>query len=423
MFKALFAMLFGGWPSDLPRLYPDLDETQLALFLSDEDYQRIKAFDTFYILPFVAEGKDETQTCFGLGLAKLMIRNLMLLNDVSIHGPEDTPAIFHEMAADHAAQNPRASYVSGLASFDDRGFHLSVDVFRRGKAKVSRSVSELDFGAFLKTCTTTIGEAIGSQLELTVEGGWTVGQPADPESLIRCGELQFHYDREDSAGKAPAAERALAADPTFVVPAWEIDGDLPRARKSYLEGLRRDPFNAQLCFLTFCNVWKSQHPQPEAVQFCRRAIELSPGHGKAHMCVPHSAPRNISMICHSELGYRLLPGNSFAVNNYTVYLNDHGAPADKLIELGEEGIAMDPCDPGSYMRLIELHLNLGNTRAALRIAERLQKLYEPRYNERALYCLRQNPEVARLIDSGEYDPAAENRKLIADLRREARREK
>jgi hypothetical protein len=56
------------------------------------------------------------------------------------------------------------------------------------------------------------------------------------------------------------------------------------------------------------------------------------------------------------------------------------------------------------------------------MAERLQDLYEPEYNERTLYCLRQNPEVARRIDSGEYDPAAENRKLIAQLRAPAKQQ-
>ena len=32
--------------------------------------------------------------------------------------------------------------------------------------------------------------------------------------------------------------------------------------------------------------------------------------------------------------------------------------------------------------------------------------------------LRQNPELGRLLDTGQYDPAAENRTLIANLRRE-----
>src|SRR5690349_18751006 len=85
MFQALFGWLFNSWPADLPRLYPDLDPKQLAQFLKKEDYLRIKKFENFYILPFVAEGCDEETTCFGLGLAQLMIRNLMLLSDVSVH--------------------------------------------------------------------------------------------------------------------------------------------------------------------------------------------------------------------------------------------------------------------------------------------------------------------------------------------------
>jgi hypothetical protein len=41
-------------------------------------------------------------------------------------------------------------------------------------------------------------------------------------------------------------------------------------------------------------------------------------------------------------------------------------------------------------------------------------------NERTRYCLRQNPELARLMDTGQYNPAAETRRLIASLRRDLR---
>jgi hypothetical protein len=116
------------------------------------------------------------------------------------------------------------------------------------------------------------------------------------------------------------------------------------------------------------------------------------------------------------LGYRLLPGNSFAVNNYTISLTRAGAPVARLIELAEEGIAHDPNDPGNYERILELQIDQQDYGAALATAERLQRLYEPKMNERALYCLRQNPERARQIEQGEYDPAAENRRRIAALR-------
>jgi hypothetical protein len=93
------------------------------------------------------------------------------------------------------------------------------------------------------------------------------------------------------------------------------------------------------------------------------------------------------------------------------------APAAKRIELAEEGIEADSRDPGSYLRLIELCSDLGDHKTALATAERLQQLFEPKIDERALYCLRQNPRMAQLIDSGEYDPVADNRRRIAELRK------
>src|SRR5262249_30979531 len=143
-------------------------------------------------------------------------------------------------------------------------------------------------------------------------------------SLLRLGELNRRIDRKAKKEKGRAAQEVLARDPNFPLAAWEVDSELPEARAVYLEALRRDPYNAQLCFETFCAVWRSQRPQPEALQFCRKAIELSPGHGKAHMCAPHAAPPEANMLRHSELGYRLLPGNSFAINNYILNLRRRG---------------------------------------------------------------------------------------------------
>lgn len=273
------------------------------------------------------------------------------------------------------------------------------------------------FRTFLLECSYAIAELLGSNVGETAEKAWRVAQPRDAQSLIRLGRLHLDFDRRQMAERGRAALRLLDDDPDFIVAMWDFDEELPGAREHYFEGLRRDPYNAQLCFLTFCTVWKSRGPQPEALQFCRRAIALSPGHGKAHMCAPHTAQRPVDLLRHSELGYRLLPGNSFAVNNYTIALARANAPAEKRIELAEEGIENDPHDPGSYDRLIELYTRLGDYRNALATARRLQKLYEPTMHERTLYCLRQNPERARLLAARAWDPAAENRKRIAELRR------
>lgn len=414
--KRLFGWFFGGWPRDLPRFYPEADELRLAEFMSRADYALARSLDNVYVLPFAGEDDDEEQDAFGFGLSRLMIRNLMLLRDASIHGPEDTPRSASVSAAALAASNRKSCYVSGAANFGESGFSLRFEVRRPGRATTGGAVSHADFAPFVRECAAAIGRGLGSRLETSVPDAWETGQPRDLRSLLRYGLMGVRFDRSETAARARAAREALSDDPNFVLPAWEIDDELPEARPAYLEALRRDPHNAQLCFLTFCSVWLSKGPQPEAVQFCRKAIELACGHGKAHMCAPHAAPPHADMLRHSELGYRLLPGNPFAVNNYVLYLRQIGAPPSELVELAKEGIAVDPCDPGNYDQAISLCCEQEAFREALEIAERLQALFEPEMDERALYCLKQNPERARQLNAGEYDPATENRDRIAQLR-------
>lgn len=405
-----------GDPAGVPMLYPDLDPLQLERFLTDLDYAHIKSFDNVYILPFGRRDDEPAQMAFGFGLSRFMIRNLMLLRDVSIHGPEDTAEVPYEEVRRVVQAHPQSCHVTGVAHFGQDGYSLKVEAHRPGRPVSSTRAEHRKFGVFLNICSTAIARLLGGQVDDPIVEGWNTARPRDTESLVRLGRIHLDFDRRQTAERGLAVKKLVQLDPHFVVPLWDIDEEAPEARRHYFAGLRRDPYNAQLCFQTFCAVWTSKGPQPEALQFCRRAIELSPGHGKAHMCAPHAAQRPAEMLRHSELGYRLLPGNSFAVNNYTLALNRANAPVAKRIELAEEGVANDPCDPTSYDRLIELYTGVGDYEKALATAVRLQKLYEPKMNERALYCLRQNPQRARLIDAGQYDPAAANRRRIAELR-------
>src|SRR6185503_13658037 len=154
----MFQWLFGtSWPDDVPRFYPDLNAMQLAEFLSDEEFERIKSFENVYIVPFGAADGDPQQAGFGFALSRLLIRNLMLLDDVSIHGPEDTPDAGPETVPYLAASNRLSSYVGGVASCDDDGFTLHVDVYRPNHDRGSAKVQASDLGVFVRKCGTTIG--------------------------------------------------------------------------------------------------------------------------------------------------------------------------------------------------------------------------------------------------------------------------
>jgi hypothetical protein len=401
----------------IPNLFPGLDPLHLERFLTDRDYARVRSFDNVYILPLFSRKSEPAQKCFGLGLSRLLIRNLMLLRDISIHGPEDTAEVPCETIRNLVETQPRSCHVTGVAKVEDDGYSLHISAHRPGRQVQSTRVRQADLPAFLRESSAAVAALLGSKVSDEVAKAWSVGQPRDANSLVQLGKIHIDFKRHQTVERDRTAKNLVRVDPGFVVALWDYDDALPGVKREYLRALRRDPYNAQLCFLIFCAVWTSKGPQPEALQFCRKAIELSPGHGKAHMCAPHAAQQPVEMLRHSELGYRLLPGNSFAVNNYSSALARAKAPAAIRLELCEEAIATDPRDPGGYLRLIELSSSLADHRTALATAERLQRLFEPSVDERALYCLRQNPRIAKLIDSGKCDPAAENRRRIADLRR------
>lgn len=416
--RQLFGRYLGGAAADsgVPNFYPDLQPLQLEQFLTQAEFLRIKAFENVYILPFVSEKSEVWQKCFGVGLSRLMIRDAMLLRDVSIHGPEDTPLAPYESLEEVTSKDKKSSYVCGVVDFDERGLSLHLELHRPGQQITKVRVQNRDFALFLEECAMAIARALGSRVDDATCAAWKVAQPTDPELLVEMGRIILSFPRDQIAERGRAALELLAEHPDFVMALWEIDEELSYAREKYLEGLKRDPFNAQLFFLLFCIVWESKKPQPEAMQLCRKAIELSPGHGKAHMCAPHAAQNPVAMLNHSELGYRLLPGNSFAVNNYVIALDRAKAPAKRRFALAREIMANDPHDPSSYQHLIEIYEEAGKIDRALAGAEALQKLLEPTIHERTLYCLRQNPRVARQIDAGEYDLAAKNRQCIERLR-------
>ena len=274
-----------GEPAGVPTLYPDLDPLQLERFLTDLDYAHIKSFDNVYILPFASQNSEPAQRAFGFGLSRLMIRNLMLLRDVSIHGPEDTSEVPREAVADLVRRSRgRATSPASPTSARTAIRCRSRPIAQAGRSP-ARAVGHEKFSVFLRICSTAITNLLGSRVDDRIVKGWNVAQPRDAKSLVQLGKIHFDFKRQQMAERGQAAQKLVNLDPDFVVAMWDIDEELPGARPKFLTGLKRDPYNAQLCFVTFCTVWTSKGPQPEALQFCRRAIELSPGHGKA-TCAP-----------------------------------------------------------------------------------------------------------------------------------------
>ncbi len=419
MLNRILGRLFNRWPSGVPHLYPGLDARTLAAFMTEQEFLRIRSFDCVYILPFADSDSSGQDLAFGLGLSHLMIRNLMLLTDLSIRGPEDTPKILRDNVVELSIQR-EAVFVTGTATRSQNRYQLDFDVQHRGASIGGDAIDSRSWPQFLKQTSESIARSIGSRGAISVNGGWDSGQAETDMVLEQYGALAMAFSQKETMLRTNAAIQMMQKYADFALPAWLIDNEAKAALKWNLEGLRRDPLNAQICFELFCALSHITCLDPAGVQFCRKAIELSPGHGKSHMCAPHRAPRSVNMLNHSELGYRLLAGNPFAINNYILNLKKHKAPPERLLEFAKEGIRSDPEDPGNYMRMIELLSDMKEWQAALDVANSLLQLYHPVMSERALYCLRQVPQIAAMLDAGTFDPVSQATNTVAQLTKKVR---
>jgi TolB-like protein len=407
------------WPPDVPRLYPKLDSRALSAFLTEAEAARIRSLKRVRVMPLFSESSSPRERAFGTGLSRLLVRDLMLVRGLSVRGPEDVPlASYEEVSADPSHMMEEA-LVTGRVKLG-RGFRVDLELWSSQGEGAVRTVESENFEEFLLRVSTGVVQTLGGSVPPETLRAWHLGRPASPGNLIRFGELSLSRpcQLEDVL-----ALRAL--DPAFVLPVYLLEDDAPERLTHLLSALEADPYDPQLHFMLFCSTWSGVGEQPEAMQFIRRAIELSPGHGKAHMCAPHAASPKVDMLRHAELGYSLLPGNSFAISNYINALLRSGTAGsvERVLELSREIIAMDPKSPDGYLQAIHILRRAGRPQEALAFAEELKGLYGPPMDPRTRYCLEQNPQVRDGLRAGTLDPVRELAELIVRLRQESARAK
>ncbi len=402
-----------NWPKDVPQLYPQLESAALSNFLSEEEYQRMLGFPIVMALPLALDESTEREMLAGIGLSRILIRDLSLATNISVRGPEDTPLIPLSAIAEDADFLKRQITIGGRVV--EGGSTLSGEFelrFPEGRRPMTLTVSQAPLAEFLMRAVGDLLEALEATLPDEIEEMLRKGRPANVDSLVRFGTLCVE---ENAMAKSEGAIALCRDDAEFVLPLHLIDDEDPRGKSFYLEGLTEDPFDSQLCFLLFASLWESRGHQPEAAQFLRRALELSPGHGKAHMYLSEVAHDEAPRLLHAELGYRLLPGNPFAVDAYIRRLRETEGRADQIMDLAIESLEAEPEDPLNYERVIAALLEIGDARNALRIAEQLQALYEPEMNERTRHFLQQHPSTCDRLRSGDWNPAVENQARIDEL--------
>jgi hypothetical protein len=406
---------------DGPDLYPGVDASRVSRYLAADEAVRIRGLPRLMILPFEPEpGDEDTDTALlSFAISRVLGRDLMLLSSLSVRGAEETPASPLSAIRRGIAelQQGETQVLSGTFRLEPGRFHAQVELIPTDGESVTVPVQADDLTVFFQRLARGAAYLLGLKIPPAAEAGWATGRPPGVETLLAYAPIAIRAaarEEDDPALDAEAIE-LWNAHPEFSLPLHLINPRSPGVATTLLEGCRRDPFDAHLHFLTFCALWNSEGPQREALQFCRRALDLSPGHGKAHMCLPHAAPPHRDLLRHSELAYHLLPGNPAAVNNLILYLRRAGGQEGRLLELAREGIENDPYDPGPRYRLIELLEAAGHFQEALIAARELRRLYGPPMEKRTRQRLEQHPRTRADLASGRLDPVRHADTLIAEL--------
>lgn len=401
-FSSLRSRFRRSWPQGIPKLYKGPPE-EIVPFLDRKEFERLQSLRRVQVMPDIERvdrGSPVLAAC-----SHLLIRNLMLLPDLSVLGPEDTRDAT-------AGADPRSLLEDDETLVVLSAAHQKVNVVwyhRDAEGTLAMPMAELqrDPGAALAGASRWIASQLGAGVPGAVEAAWRAGQPSDVESLKRHGELMLR-----SAPGNQVVETAWRKDPANATILWQLE-DEPYPVDVLLAGFEQDPHNAQLCFLLFCAVWESGGFEPWAVQYCRKAVELAPGHGKAHMCVPHAAPDLRSLLAHSELAVQFLPRNAFAASNYFSNLTKWGYQDERTLRLAALCIELDPENPDGYQQLIRQLTAECRFAEARQVAASLCELYSPPMAPRTRYSLSQNPVTAERLERG-WNPYPES---VEDLER------
>ena len=80
-------------PLPIPRLYPLLNVEQFYDFLTEQQYQSIKQLPLVRIYPPYVDGDDRWTATAAVGLSRMLIRDLMLVPELSVLDAESTPLV------------------------------------------------------------------------------------------------------------------------------------------------------------------------------------------------------------------------------------------------------------------------------------------------------------------------------------------
>ena len=127
--------------------------------LTAAEVAHLKGWPVVCILPFAQQQAVETDTLLGIGISRIVQKELTTVQGISVLGAEDTPTIFRESVSSLPHQQ-QICYVSGqLESFND-SLRLELDIYAPDKPAVLAVIHESDHQTLLNEAVLTIARVL-----------------------------------------------------------------------------------------------------------------------------------------------------------------------------------------------------------------------------------------------------------------------
>jgi hypothetical protein len=339
-------------------------------------------------------------------ITNLLRRNLLLSRQVSVIGIEDTGILTEALPDGTIEVIPDFEscdiVVRGrLRALDGTMHSLQLQILRgeREPEQFSIRFDERQLVEMLVRVSGELARRLGIKPTAAMQADWEANLPTGWTVVCLAGVCWEQADWPRLL--AFAQQHRIHAD---ALCGMSREDGSPLTQAAYAFGASIDHTNPQLLFFHFIAIWKGRN-QPRAADLLRRSLLAAPGHGKSQMCLPHVTPITAEstpyVLAHSRAAYRLLRGNSFALNNYSNYLQNLSPGDPQIFELLRRAIELDPLSPLGYADAIDYLLAQGRPREALQYARQLAKICTPPAEKRTEYCLRQVPALAARMDRGE----------------------
>src|SRR5207302_556660 len=164
--------------------YPDLGFQELCSFLSEREYRRLLRVPLVMVLPIGTGGEAQADWLLGVGLARVLNRDLMLVPQISVRGPEDTGFTPLDAMPPDSPVTRRHILIGGQAHHDDEGFSAELHVrFPDGRV-ARRGVRSRALPAFLQRCARAALAALDLPADDEAPEGWQFGRPGSLENLL-----------------------------------------------------------------------------------------------------------------------------------------------------------------------------------------------------------------------------------------------